>query len=64
MDARKHPEAHRDLVVRIAGYSAYFVQLNDSMQQEVIQGIQSLECRDSGSRVRCVRTFIPVSPQT
>ena len=36
VDARKHPEAHRDLVVRIAGYSAYFVQLNDSMQQEVI----------------------------
>ena len=30
------PAAHRDLVVRIAGYSAYFVQLNDSMQEEVI----------------------------
>ena len=36
IDARNHPESHRDLVVRIAGYSAYFVQLNDSMQQEVI----------------------------
>lgn len=36
IDARKHPEKHRDLIVRIAGYSAYFVQLNDSMQQEVI----------------------------
>ena len=35
-DARKDPAAHRDLVVRIAGYSAYFVQLNASMQQEVI----------------------------
>lgn len=34
--ARQNPAAHRDLVVRIAGYSAYFVQLNDSMQQEVI----------------------------
>ncbi len=36
MAAREDPAAHRDLVVRIAGYSAYFVQLNDSMQQEVI----------------------------
>ncbi len=36
IDARKNPEAHRDLVVRIAGYSAYFVQLNESMQEEVI----------------------------
>ena len=36
IDARENPAAHRDLVVRIAGYSAYFVQLNDSMQEEVI----------------------------
>lgn len=36
VDARENPAAHRDLIVRIAGYSAYFVQLNDSMQQEVI----------------------------
>lgn len=36
IDARNNPAAHRDLVVRIAGYSAYFVQLNDSMQEEVI----------------------------
>lgn len=36
LDARENPEAHRDLVVRIAGYSAYFVQLNASMQEEVI----------------------------
>lgn len=34
--AREKPEEHRDLVVRIAGYSAYFVQLNDAMQREVI----------------------------
>lgn len=36
IEAREHPAEHRDLVVRIAGYSAYFVQLNESMQQEVI----------------------------
>lgn len=34
--ARVEPEKHRDLLVRIAGYSAYFVHLNDAMQQEVI----------------------------
>jgi formate C-acetyltransferase len=34
--AKEDPKAHRDLIVRIAGYSAYFVQLNDQMQDEVI----------------------------
>lgn len=36
-DAVAHPEKHRELIVRIAGYSAYFVQLNAQMQQEVIE---------------------------
>ena len=36
IDAHEHPEAHRELLVRIAGYSAYFVQLNNEMQIEVI----------------------------
>jgi len=30
------PEQYRDLVVRIGGYSDYFVKLSPSMQQEVI----------------------------
>ena len=34
--ARQHPEQYRDLVVRIGGYSDYFVRLSDEMQQEVI----------------------------
>lgn len=34
--AREKPQEHRDLLIRIAGYSAYFVQLNDAMQKEVI----------------------------
>lgn len=34
--AMAHPEEHRDLIVRIAGYSTYFVQLSKVMQQEVI----------------------------
>ena len=36
IDAQEHPEKHRDLIVRIAGYSAYFVQLGKPIQDEVI----------------------------
>jgi formate C-acetyltransferase len=36
LDARKHPEQYRDLLVRVAGYSDYFVHLNNKMQEEVI----------------------------
>jgi formate C-acetyltransferase len=36
LDAQKHPEKHRDLIVRVAGYSAYFVQLAKPLQDEVI----------------------------
>lgn len=34
--ARRDPEAHRDLVVRIGGYTDYFVRLSAQMQAEVI----------------------------
>ena len=34
--ARLTPEEYRDLVVRIGGYSDYFVKLSDEMQREVI----------------------------
>ena len=36
LDAQAHPENYRDLVVRVAGYSAYFVQLTKAVQDEVI----------------------------
>lgn len=36
MAAKENPAKYRDLVVRIAGYSCYFVQLNEQMQDEVI----------------------------
>lgn len=35
-DAQKHPEKHRDLVVRVAGYCEYFVNLDTHEQQEII----------------------------
>ena len=31
-----HPEEYSDLVVRIGGYSDYFVKLQPQMQQEII----------------------------
>jgi len=34
--AQKDPEAYRDLVVRIAGYSAYFNELTLAMQNDII----------------------------
>ena len=36
LDAQKYPEKHRDLIVRVAGYSAYFTQLGKGIQDEVI----------------------------
>jgi pyruvate formate-lyase/glycerol dehydratase family glycyl radical enzyme len=35
-DAQKHPEKYRDLIVRVAGYSDYFVDLNEELQDEII----------------------------
>lgn len=35
--AQEHPEMHRDLIIRVAGYSAYFVQLTKAVQDEIIQ---------------------------
>ena len=36
VDAKTAPEAHQDLVVRVAGYSAYFIRLTPQIQDEVI----------------------------
>ncbi len=34
--AQQHPEEYHNLVVRIAGYSAYFVDMTEAMQNDVI----------------------------
>jgi formate C-acetyltransferase len=36
-DAQKHPENYRDLVVRVAGFSAFVVNLQPGVQNEVIE---------------------------
>jgi formate C-acetyltransferase len=35
--AQKNPEQHRDLIVRVAGYSDYFVDLGVALQNEIIK---------------------------
>ncbi len=35
-DAQVHPELHRDLIVRVAGYSDYFCDLGTALQNEII----------------------------
>jgi len=35
-DAQKHPELYRDLIVRVAGYSDYFNDLGEDLQNEII----------------------------
>ncbi|HSW11049.1 MAG TPA: trans-4-hydroxy-L-proline dehydratase [Bacillota bacterium] len=35
-EAQLHPESHRDLIVRVAGYSDYFHDLNPALQDEII----------------------------
>ncbi|MBR4895114.1 MAG: formate C-acetyltransferase/glycerol dehydratase family glycyl radical enzyme, partial [Clostridia bacterium] len=34
--AQAEPSTYRDLVVRIAGYSAYFIELTTDMQNDII----------------------------
>ena len=36
IDAQKHPENYKDLVVRVAGYSAFFTELCKDVQDEII----------------------------
>jgi len=36
LDAQIHPEAHRDLIVRVAGYSAFFNTLSKETQDDII----------------------------
>lgn len=37
LDAKRHPENHRNLIVRVSGFSAYFVNLFEELQDEIIR---------------------------
>ena len=47
-EAQKHPEDYRDLIVRVAGYSDYFNDLGEDLQNEII-------CRSSGVPITAIR---------
>ena len=37
LDAQKVPESYQDLIVRVAGYSAYFIDLGKGVQDDIIR---------------------------
>ncbi len=36
LDALEHPEAHKNLIVRVWGWSAYFIELDDHFKQHIL----------------------------
>lgn len=42
IDAQKNPEKHRDLIVRVAGYSAFFNALSKATQDDIIERTEHL----------------------
>lgn len=36
-DAKLHPESHRDLIIRVGGYSDYFVNLAADLQESILE---------------------------
>ena len=41
LDAMENPERYRDLVVRVGGFSAYFTQLSEETQREIVSRTMS-----------------------
>ena len=40
LDAQAHPERHRNLIVRVWGWSAYFIELDREYQNQIIQRVE------------------------
>jgi formate C-acetyltransferase len=40
LDAQRFPENYRDLIVRVAGYSAYFIDLSKGVQDDIIRRVE------------------------
>jgi formate C-acetyltransferase/4-hydroxyphenylacetate decarboxylase large subunit len=43
LDAQKHPENYQDLMVRVAGFTAKFIDLGPDVQRQVIERTQFYE---------------------
>jgi formate C-acetyltransferase len=41
-EAQRHPESHRGLVVRVAGYSAFFNELHSDIQESIIERTEQI----------------------
>ena len=46
-DAQEHPENYGDLLVRIAGYSAYFIELRREAQESIIADVYKRQYTES-----------------
>lgn len=42
IDAQIHPEKHKDLIVRVAGYSAFFNVLSKQTQDDIIERTEQI----------------------
>lgn len=40
LDAKAHPDKHRDLIVRVWGWSGYFCELDEKFQDQIIQRLE------------------------
>ena len=43
LDAQQHPDQYRDLLVRVAGYSDYFNDMTEQLQNEIIARTENEE---------------------
>ena len=43
--AQAEPEAYAHLVVRVAGYSAYFTELDEALQEEIVRRTEYSDLR-------------------
>ena len=39
-DAKIHPEAHKNLIVRVWGWSGYFVELDECYQNQIMKRME------------------------
>jgi len=49
--AQKNPEQHRDLIVRVAGYSDYFCDLSPALQEEIITRTEHETFHNAGRKI-------------
>ena len=39
-DAQLHPENYRDLIIRVAGYTAFFTEISKDLQDDLIARVE------------------------